>query len=61
LHPVEPLWEALKQRLEVLEAQLRSRLTALQAPVAGLIPRYTAEIIASLTGSSYLVEAIDAL
>jgi hypothetical protein len=61
LNPVERLWEDLKQRIEVLDAQLRSSLTALQEHVAGLIQRYTAEAIASLTGYSYLVEAIDAL
>jgi hypothetical protein len=61
LNPVERLWEDLKQRIDVLDAQLRSSLTALQAHVAGIIQRYTAEAIASLTGYSYLVEAIDAL
>jgi hypothetical protein len=33
----------------------------LQAHVAGLVQRYTAETIASLTGYAYLVEAIGAL
>ena len=61
LNPVERLWEDVKQRIDVLDAQLRSSLTALQAHVAGIIQRYTAEAIASLTGYSYLVEAIDAL
>jgi DDE superfamily endonuclease len=61
LNPVERLWEDLKQRIDVLDAQLRSSLTALQAHVAGIIQRYTAEAIASLTGYSYLLEAIDAL
>ncbi len=61
LNPVERLWEDLKQRIDVGDAQLRSSLTALQAHGAGIIQRYTAEAIASLTGYSYLVEAIDAL
>jgi transposase len=61
LNPVERLWEDLKQRIDVLEPRLRSSLTALQAHVADLIQRYTAEAIASLTGYSYLVEAIHAL
>jgi putative transposase len=61
LNPVERLWEDLKQRIDVLDARLRSSLTALQAHVAGIIQRYTAETIASLTGYSYLVEAICAL
>jgi hypothetical protein len=33
----------------------------LQEHVASLVQRYTAEMIASLTGYAYLVEAIDAL
>ena len=61
VHPVERLWEDLKRRIDVLEPRLRSSLTAWQAHVAGIIQRYTAETIASLTGYSYLVEAIDAL
>jgi hypothetical protein len=43
LNPVERLWEDLKQRIDVLDAQLRSSLTALQEHVAGIIQRYTAE------------------
>jgi hypothetical protein len=61
LNPVERLWEDLKRRIDVLETGLRSSLAALQAHVAGLIQRYTAEAIASLTGYAYLVEAINAL
>jgi hypothetical protein len=61
LHPVERRWEDLKGRLDVLEAQVRSRLTALQAHVARLVQRYSAAMIASLTGYAYLVEAIHAL
>jgi hypothetical protein len=37
LNPVERLWENLKQRIDVLEEQLRSSLTAWQAHVAGII------------------------
>lgn len=61
LNPVERLWEDVKSRIDVLEAGLRSSLAALQAHVAGLIQRYTAAAIASLTGYAYLVEAINAL
>lgn len=61
LNPVERLWEDLKGRIDVLDAQVRSRLTALQAHVASLVQRYSAEMIASLTGYAYLVEAIRAL
>jgi hypothetical protein len=61
LNPVERLWEDLKSRLDVLDARVRSSLTALQEHVAALIRRYTAEAIASLTGYAYLVEAARAL
>jgi DDE superfamily endonuclease len=61
LNPIERLWEDLKRRIEVLKGQVRSSLGALQEHVAGLVQRYSAEMIASLTGYAYLVEAIDAL
>jgi putative transposase len=61
LNPVERLWEDLKYRIDVLDTQVRSSLTALQEHVAGLIQAYTAETIASLTGYAYLVDAIYAL
>jgi hypothetical protein len=61
LTPVERLWADLKRRIEVLNPQDRSSLPARQAHVAGLLQRYTAETIASLTGYAYLVEAAYAL
>ena len=61
LNPVERLWEDLKRRIDVLNGQVRSSLGALQEHVAGLVQCYSAEMIASLTGYTYLVEAIDAL
>ena len=61
LNPVERLWEDLKRRIDVLDTRVRSSLAALQEHVAGLIHRYTAETIASLTGYAYLVDAINAL
>ena len=61
LNPVERLWEDLKHRIDVLNCQVRSSLSALQEHVAGLVQRYSAETIASLTGYAYLVEAIHAL
>ena len=61
LNPVERLWEDLKSRIDVLDTRIRSSLAALQEHVAGLIHRYTAEPIASLTGYAYLVDVIHAL
>ena len=61
LNPVERLWEDLKGRMDVMDARVRSSLTTLQEQVAGIVQRYTAETIASLTGYPYLVEAAYAL
>lgn len=61
LHPVERLWEDLKRRIDVFNSQVRSSLGALQEHVADLVQRYSAEMIASLAGYAYLVEAINAL
>lgn len=61
LNPVERLWEDLKGRIDVLDTWVRSSLRALQEHVAGIVQRYTAETIASLTGYAYLVEATYAL
>jgi hypothetical protein len=59
--PVARLWEDLKGRIDVGDTRVRSSLTALQEPVAGLVRDDTAETIASLTGSAYLGEAMYAL
>jgi DDE superfamily endonuclease len=61
VNPVERLWEDLKSRIDVLDTRVRSSLAALQEHVAGLVHRYTAETVASLTGYAYLVDAIHAL
>jgi hypothetical protein len=61
LNPVERLWEDLKRRIDVLHGQVRASLSTLQAHVAGLVQRYSAAAIASLTGYAYLVEAAYAL
>jgi DDE superfamily endonuclease len=61
LNPVERLWEDLQSRIDVVDTRVRRSLAALQAHVAGLVQRYTAATIASLTGYAYLVEAIHAL
>jgi hypothetical protein len=60
-NPVERLWEDLKARIEVMEARVRASLSALQAHVASMVQRDTAETIASLTGYADLVDAIHAL
>lgn len=61
LNRIERLWEDLKSRIDVMDVRVRASLTTLQEHVAGIVRRYTAEPIASLTGYAYLVEAIHAL
>ncbi|HEY5865289.1 MAG TPA: hypothetical protein VI542_07015 [Candidatus Tectomicrobia bacterium] len=53
--------EPLKGRIDVRNAQVRASLSALQEPVAGLIQRYSAATIVSLTGYASVVEASSAL
>ena len=53
LNPVERLWEALKARIDVMDARVRASLSALQEHVASIVQHYTAETIASLTGYAY--------
>ena len=61
LNPVERLWEDLKNRIDVVDTRVRRSLAALQAHVAGLVQRYTAETIASLTGYVYVLVDFGAL
>jgi DDE superfamily endonuclease len=61
LNPVERLWEDLKSRIDVQKAQVRSSLIGLREHVVDIVRSYTAEVIASLTGYSYLLEAACAL
>lgn len=61
VNPVERFWEDRKGRIDVIEAQVRSSLTAWQKHVADIVQRYPTETMASLTGYGYLVEAIHAL
>ena len=61
LHSVERLWEDRKARIDVMDVRVRSSLSALQEHVAGIGQRYSAEIMASLTGYASLREAVHAL
>jgi hypothetical protein len=61
LNPVARLWEDRKSRIDLLEARVRSSLPGLREHVADIVRTYTAEVIASLTGDAYLVEAARAL
>jgi hypothetical protein len=58
LHPVERRWDDLKARIDVMDARVRTSLSALQEHVASIGQRYTAATLASLTGYAYVVEAV---
>lgn len=61
LNPVERLWQDLKAQIDIFDQAVRSSLKALRDHVAGIICRYTSDQIASLTGYTYLLDAIKSL
>jgi len=58
LNPIERLWQALKDELSSF---LFETLDELKESVAGILKRYSFQDIASLTGYSYFVDAVNAL
>lgn len=61
LNPVERLWQDLKRRIDVYDAEVRTSLEALRDHVAELVRCYSCEEVASLTGYDYLLGAVHAL
>lgn len=61
LNPVERLWQDLKAQIDVFDTAVRTRLEVLRDHVAEIICRYTPEAIASLTGYTYLLDAVESL
>ncbi len=58
LNPVERVWEDLKSRISATDQTIRTQLKALREHIAGIINRYTAQQLQSLTGYGYIMEAI---
>lgn len=58
LNPVERLWLALRQGIDVFDEAVRSRLEALKEHVAEQVRALTREQLQSLTGYSYILSAL---
>lgn len=58
LNPIERLWQDIKERIGFW---LYETLEKLKKRVAEILKQYTCSTIASLTGYSYLMEAVNAL
>ena len=59
LNPVERLWLALRQQIDVFDALVRSRLEALREHVAGHVRALTEAQVRSLTGYGYIRSALN--
>ncbi len=59
LNPVERLWLALRQRIDVFDVLVRSKLEALREHVAGHVRALTDEQVQSLTGYGYILSALN--
>ena len=58
LNPVERLWLALRQQIDVFDGQVRSCIEALRMHVAAHVCGLTLERVRSLTGYGYILQAI---
>lgn len=61
LSPVERLWRAVRARLDVFDARVRSQLEALRAHVAEIVRGLRAVEVARLTRYDYIKVALNAL
>ena len=59
LNPVERLWLALRQRIDVFDTLVRMQLDALREHVAGHVRALTEEQVRSLTGYGYIMSALN--
>ncbi len=61
LNPVERLWLAVRQRIDVFDEAVRTRLEALREAVAAIVRGLGDEEVARLTSYGYIEEALRAL
>ena len=61
LNPVERLWLAVRERIDVFDEAVRSRLEALRDHVAEIVCGFNADEVARLTGYDYILDATRAL
>ncbi|WP_231465994.1 transposase [Rhodothermus marinus] len=59
--PVERLWRAIRARLDVFDARVRSQLEALRAHVAEIVRGLRAVEVSRLTRYDYILAALNAL
>ncbi|GIV03600.1 MAG: endonuclease [Fimbriimonadales bacterium] len=61
LNPVERLWLAVRQQIDVFDGAVRTELEALREHVAGIVRSFTKSEVARLTGYNYILDAVRAL
>jgi len=61
LNPVERLWLYVRKRLDVFDEAVRTNLEGLREHVAEIVRTLTPSQLSSLTGYSYLLDAVNAL
>lgn len=61
LNPVERLWLAVRQAVDVFDEAVRSRLDGLREHTAEVVRSLTPERVATLTGYGYILDALSAL
>lgn len=61
LNPVERLWLAVRQAVDVFDEAVRTTLDGLREHTAEIIRSLTPERVASLTGYGYILNALSAL
>ena len=61
LNPVERLWLAIRQKIDVFSRSVRTSIDALEEHVAAIVRALTPTQIASLTGYDYILQALNGL
>lgn len=61
LNPVERLWLAVRQQIDVYDGAVRGSLGGLREHVAAILRSLTPERLSSLTGYRYILDAASAL
>lgn len=61
LNPIERLWLAIRQRVDVFDEAVRTELAGLREHMAEIVRSLTPERVASLTGYGYILDAVSAL
>lgn len=61
LNPVERLWLAIRQKIDVFSSGIRTSIDALEEHIASIVCALTPTQIASLTGYDYILQAINGL